>query len=131
VPVVERSSSFGIRAIAAFHGAFEPIVDRQLFDGAQAIIGERSYRMPDEDMIAALRTLYERQGYWAFTASFSPAIAPAVCRTGPNFTSRTREGGENLGGRPARPFVAGKSSCVSHSTLSPREKRPRGSAIDR
>ena len=44
-------------------GAFEPVVDRQLFDGAQAIIGERSYRMPDEDMITALRTLLERQGY--------------------------------------------------------------------
>lgn len=44
-------------------GAFEPVVDRQLFDGAQAIIAERSYRMPDQEMLAALRTLLEKQGY--------------------------------------------------------------------
>ncbi len=44
-------------------GAFEPVVDRQLFDGAQAIIAERSYRMPDQEMLAALRTLLEEQGY--------------------------------------------------------------------
>jgi len=43
-------------------GAFEPVVDKQLFDGAQAIIGERSYRMPDNEMLAALQSLLEQQG---------------------------------------------------------------------
>ena len=42
---------------------FEPIVDRQLFDGAQALIGERSYKMPDEEMLSALGTLLQQQGY--------------------------------------------------------------------
>jgi DNA invertase Pin-like site-specific DNA recombinase len=45
------------------NSAFEPIVDRQLFDGAQAIIGERSYRMPDDAMIAGLESLLKEQGY--------------------------------------------------------------------
>ena len=56
---VHNSPDMWIRS----NGAFEPVIDRQLFDGAQAIIGERSYRMPDDDMIAALRTLLERQGH--------------------------------------------------------------------
>jgi len=42
---------------------FEPIVDRQLFDGAQALIGERSYRMPDDEMLSALGALLRQQGY--------------------------------------------------------------------
>jgi DNA invertase Pin-like site-specific DNA recombinase len=44
-------------------GAFEPIVDRQLYCGAQALIAERSYRMPDEEMISALGELLRQQGY--------------------------------------------------------------------
>jgi DNA invertase Pin-like site-specific DNA recombinase len=42
---------------------FEPIVDRQLFDGAQAIIAERSYKIPDQEMLSALQQLLESQGY--------------------------------------------------------------------
>jgi len=45
------------------NGVFDPIVDKQLFDGAQAIIGERSYRIPDADMITALESLLKQQGY--------------------------------------------------------------------
>jgi DNA invertase Pin-like site-specific DNA recombinase len=56
---VHNSPDMWIRA----DGVFEPIVDRQLFDGAQALIGERSYRMPDEEMLSALGTLLQRQGY--------------------------------------------------------------------
>jgi DNA invertase Pin-like site-specific DNA recombinase len=44
-------------------GAFDPIVDRQMFDGAQAIIAERSYKMPDEAMLAALDNLLRNQGH--------------------------------------------------------------------
>lgn len=43
-------------------GAFEAIVDRQLFDAAQAIIAERSYKMPDEEMLSALRDLLKARG---------------------------------------------------------------------
>jgi len=35
-------------------GVFGAIVDRQLFDAAQAIVAERSYKMPDQDMLSAL-----------------------------------------------------------------------------
>lgn len=43
-------------------GAFPAIVDRDLFDAAQAIIKARSIRLSDEEMLAALRSLLERQG---------------------------------------------------------------------
>jgi len=43
-------------------GAFRAIVDRDLFEAARTIIGARSFRMSDEDMLAALRALYEHQG---------------------------------------------------------------------
>ena len=56
---VHNSPDMWIRA----NGAFEPIVDRQLFAEAQAIVAERSYRMPDEEMLTALRALLEQQGY--------------------------------------------------------------------
>lgn len=44
-------------------GAFDAIVDRQLFDGAQAIIAERSYKMPDEAMLSALDSLLKQKGH--------------------------------------------------------------------
>jgi DNA invertase Pin-like site-specific DNA recombinase len=43
--------------------AFEPIVERQLFDAAQAIICERSKRLTDDQMLEALRHIYEAYGY--------------------------------------------------------------------
>lgn len=43
-------------------GVFTPIVGKQLFDAAQAIIMERSYRVPDEEMLSALNNLLEAQG---------------------------------------------------------------------
>jgi DNA invertase Pin-like site-specific DNA recombinase len=44
-------------------GAFEPIVDRLLFDAAQAIIRARSFRMSDAQMLDILRDLLSRHGY--------------------------------------------------------------------
>lgn len=45
------------------NGAFEPIVERHLFDAAQAIIQNRSRRMSEEDMLDRLRTLYQARGH--------------------------------------------------------------------
>ena len=44
-------------------GAFEPIVDRSLFEAAQAIIRERSHKLSNEEMIAALQRLLQDRGY--------------------------------------------------------------------
>jgi len=44
-------------------GAFEPIVDRALFDAAQAIIRQRSFRVSDDDMLDSLRQLLQERGY--------------------------------------------------------------------
>jgi DNA invertase Pin-like site-specific DNA recombinase len=44
------------------NNVFEAIVDRQLFDAAQAIIAERSYKMPDEEMLSALGGLLQARG---------------------------------------------------------------------
>jgi len=44
------------------NGAFEPIVERHLFDAAQVIIQNRSRRMSEEDMLHRLRTLYQARG---------------------------------------------------------------------
>jgi len=45
------------------NGAFEPIVERHLFDAAQAIIQSRSRRMSEEDMLDRLRSLYQARGH--------------------------------------------------------------------
>ncbi len=55
---VRNSPQMWIRA----EGAFEPIVDRQLFEAAQVIINERSKRLSDEEMITALQALFQRRG---------------------------------------------------------------------
>jgi DNA invertase Pin-like site-specific DNA recombinase len=44
-------------------GAFEPIVDRLLFEAAQAIIRERSRKLSNEDMLHALQRLLRDRGY--------------------------------------------------------------------
>jgi DNA invertase Pin-like site-specific DNA recombinase len=56
---VRNSPDMWIRA----EGAFEPIVDRTLFEAAQAIIHERSYKLSDEEMLAALQRLLQDRGY--------------------------------------------------------------------
>jgi DNA invertase Pin-like site-specific DNA recombinase len=56
---VRNSPDMWIRA----EGAFEPIVDRTLFEAAQAIIRERSYKLSDEEMLAALQRLLQDRGY--------------------------------------------------------------------
>ena len=43
--------------------AFCPIVSVILFKAAQSIIQTRSYRMPDEEMLYALKAIYQRTGY--------------------------------------------------------------------
>lgn len=43
--------------------AFEPVVDRKLFNAAQAIIAERSQRLSDDELLDGLRRLFEAQGF--------------------------------------------------------------------
>lgn len=43
-------------------GVFEPIVERALFEAAQAIISARSRRLSDSELLDGLRSLYETQG---------------------------------------------------------------------
>jgi len=44
-------------------GAFEPLVERSLFEAAQAIIRERSHKLSDEEMLEALQRLLQDRGY--------------------------------------------------------------------
>lgn len=44
-------------------GAFKAIVDPELFAAASAIIGARSARLTDDEMLAALRDILHAQGY--------------------------------------------------------------------
>lgn len=43
-------------------GAFEAIVERDIFEAARAIINARSFRLSDDEMLSALHRLYEREG---------------------------------------------------------------------
>lgn len=56
---VRNSSDMWIRS----EGAFESIVDRSLFEAAQAIIRERSYKLSDDEMLEALQQLLQSRGY--------------------------------------------------------------------
>lgn len=56
---VRNSPDMWIRS----NGAFEPIVERHLFDAAQAIIQNRSRRMLENEMIDRLRALYHARGH--------------------------------------------------------------------
>ena len=56
---VRNSADMWIRA----EGAFKPIVDRSLFDAAQAIIRARSHKLSDQEMVDALRGLLQECGY--------------------------------------------------------------------
>jgi DNA invertase Pin-like site-specific DNA recombinase len=56
---VRNSPDMWIRA----DGVFEPIVDRLLFDAAQAIIRDRSIRLSDDEMLESLRRVFEEKGY--------------------------------------------------------------------
>jgi len=55
---VRNSPDMWIRSNAAF----EPIVDRHLFDAAQAIIQNRARRWSDEEILERLRGLYQARG---------------------------------------------------------------------
>ena len=57
---VRNSPEMWIRS----NGAFEPIVDRHLFDAAQAIIQNRSRRLSDEDILERLRGLYQAEAVY-------------------------------------------------------------------
>ncbi|UGA40235.1 recombinase family protein [Chromobacterium haemolyticum] len=69
-------------------GAFEPIVNKTLFNAAQAIIQSRSYRLSDEEMLDALRQLYLKQGSLSGLVIARPKIVP-----------------------PAAPIRAGSGAC--------------------
>lgn len=56
---VRNSPEMWIRAA----GVFEPIVDRPLFDAAQAIIRERSHKLSNDEMISVLQKLLQDRGY--------------------------------------------------------------------
>ena len=56
---VRNSPDMWVRA----EGAFKPIVDRSLFDAAQAIIRERSHKLSNEEMIVVLQKLLQDRGY--------------------------------------------------------------------
>lgn len=43
-------------------GVFEGIVDRTLFEAAEAMIADRARRLTDEDLLSALRALFEAEG---------------------------------------------------------------------
>lgn len=55
---VRNAPEMWIRA----EGAFEAIVERELFEAARTIISARSFRLSDEEMLQALAELYRRQG---------------------------------------------------------------------
>lgn len=44
-------------------GVFESVIDRSLFEAAQVLIRERSYRLSDDDMLDSLRRLFQDRGY--------------------------------------------------------------------
>lgn len=44
------------------NGAFEPVVDADVFEKAQAIIAERTRRLDNAEMLAALRSVLENRG---------------------------------------------------------------------
>jgi DNA invertase Pin-like site-specific DNA recombinase len=56
---VRNSPDMWIRA----EDAFEPLVERSLFDAAQAIIRERSRKITNEEMLTALQRLLQERGY--------------------------------------------------------------------
>jgi DNA invertase Pin-like site-specific DNA recombinase len=56
---VHNSPDMWIRA----DGAFEPIVERQMFDAAQVIIRQRNYRFSNEEMLDVLRRILDSKGY--------------------------------------------------------------------
>jgi len=56
---VRNSPDIWIRA----EGAFERIVDRSLYETAQTIIRERSYKLSDHEMLEALQRLLKERGH--------------------------------------------------------------------
>jgi DNA invertase Pin-like site-specific DNA recombinase len=56
---VRNSPEMWVRA----EGAFKPIIDRSLFEAAQAIISERSHKLSNEEMLDALQRLLQDRGY--------------------------------------------------------------------
>jgi DNA invertase Pin-like site-specific DNA recombinase len=79
---VENPPEAWIRA----NGAFQPIVNLILFQGAQAIIQARSYRMPDEEMLQVLKSIYQSRGYLSGLvideAEHCPSSSAYRCRFG-------------------------------------------------
>lgn len=55
---VQNNPEMWIRA----RGAFTAVVERELFEAARAIIGARSFRLSDDEMLQSLRELYQQRG---------------------------------------------------------------------
>ena len=71
-------------------GAFEAIVARELFATARTIIHARSFRLSDEDMLAALRVLYEQRGLLSGIVIDECDGMPSSCAYGSRFGSLLR-----------------------------------------
>jgi hypothetical protein len=59
------------------NGAFESIVDRSLFAAAQVIIERRSQKLTDEEMLEALRVLFEQRGHLSGLIIDEPETVPS------------------------------------------------------
>ena len=97
-PSSSRRSAFATvpRCGFASDGAFEPIVDRTLFDAAQAIIRERSHKLSNEEMLT--RT-----------------AAPAA---GARLSVRPDHRRDRAACHPAAPIRAGSAACCAPTSWS-------------
>jgi hypothetical protein len=87
-------------------GAFEPIVERLLFDAAQAIIIQRSYRLSNEQMLDTLRALLESMAISRLIideCGHSPSSSAYQCRFGSLLRAY------ELVGYPSAPREAGRA----------------------
>jgi DNA invertase Pin-like site-specific DNA recombinase len=71
-------------------GVFEPIVDRDLFQHAQALASVRSAKMSDEEMLAALAKLLNDCGSLSGPIVDAAADCPSVCRYRARFGTMRR-----------------------------------------
>ena len=70
---VRNEPSDWVRAV----GAFEAIVSKDLFEAAAAIIGARSQRMSDEEMLDGLKETLEQHGFLSGFVSNEAAGLPS------------------------------------------------------
>lgn len=83
--------------------AFEPVVDRIMFEAARQIILARSYRLTDADMLDALRKLLLRNGYLSGIVIDEAAGCPSSSAYASRFGSLLRTY-DLIGYTPARDY---------------------------